>query len=73
MCLAVHKKKRPSVFIMEFIKSFLEPAHKEINLDVLIDNIHAQQFFEKNKFIEQGDYVQGSKEYKMYTSFLEKA
>lgn len=48
MCIAAHKKKRPSVLIMEFIKNLIkDDLSKEINLDVLIDNTHAQNFFQK--------------------------
>lgn len=40
---------------------------KYINLDVMKDNTHAQQFFEKNGFKKNGVYTQRINEYIMYT------
>lgn len=69
MCTHSEKKKKASVAIMYHIKNVIESGdyEKEINLDILYDNIHAQNFFKKNNFIECGEYTQGSKEYKMFS------
>lgn len=68
MCDITQKAKKPSVVLMNFIKDYVmtNVDCKDINLDVEIDNIHAQQFFEKNNFIQVGKYAR-SKEYFMYT------
>jgi hypothetical protein len=64
MCDASYKQKKPSVTIMKFIKDLYSD---DLNLDVLDDNAHAKQFFEKNKFINMGNYTAGIKVYDMYT------
>lgn len=64
MCDASYKQKKPSVAIMNFIKSLYRD---DLNLDILDDNNHAKQFFEKNNFINMGSYNAGVKVYDMYT------
>lgn len=80
VCDITHKKKKPSVSIMLYIKDFVKDLIasetstndilNEINLDVEITNDRAINFFEKNNFIPQGLYQQSVKEYKMYTCVL---
>lgn len=69
VCDISQKKKKPSVAIMNFAKDFIDVQKigKEINLDVLNDNHHAMQFFEKNNFVKCGEYQQSVKEYIKYT------
>jgi hypothetical protein len=64
MCDASYKQKKPSVTIMNFIKNLY---NDDLNLDILDDNNHAKQFFEKNNFINMGNYSAGIKVYDMYT------
>lgn len=66
------KKKKPSVAIMNYIKDSVKTGNfkKYINLDVLEDNKHAIQFFEKNNFIENGNYQNGINVYKKYTAIV---
>ncbi|MGL5935425.1 MAG: GNAT family N-acetyltransferase [Cetobacterium sp.] len=71
ICDISHKKKKPSVFIMNFLKDSLK-NYPFINLDVEIENDHAKQFFERNGFVYQGDYGNNIKEYKMYTFTFDK-
>ena len=73
MCDKAHYKKKASVAIMNFIKDLIKNGDyvKEINLDVLVDNTHAQNFFKKNNFVENGKYQQNVKEYISYTIYLE--
>jgi len=63
ICDKKHKKKKPSVAIMNFIKQDTD----EINLDVVDDNDIAINFFEKNNFVRKGIYRQTIKTYIMYT------
>lgn len=74
-CDLTHKKKKPSVAIMTYIKEYILNSNiekKEINLDVLVGNKHAMQFFEKNNFVIVGDYSNNAilKDYKSYTCTL---
>jgi hypothetical protein len=64
ICHIQHKKKKPSVVIMNYLKSV---NSKVMNLDVLESNLHAQQFFEKNKFSQVGNYQHGTNTYISYT------
>jgi len=64
MCDASYKRKKPSVMIMNFIKNLYED---DLNLNILDDNNHAKQFFEKNNFKHNGNYNAGMKVYDMYT------
>jgi len=64
ICDASYKKKKPSVMIMNFIKKLYED---DLNLDILDDNNHAKQFFEKNNFNNTGSYNAGLKVYDTYT------
>lgn len=63
ICDKKHKKKKPSVAIMNFIKQDAD----EINLDVLTGNDIAIKFFEKNNFVRKGIYNQRIKSFIMYT------
>lgn len=63
ICDIQHKKKKPSVALMNALKD----KYDEMNLDTLIDNFHAKQFFEKNNFIKCGEYSQGIKQYDMFS------
>jgi hypothetical protein len=69
ICDFSQRKRKPSVHIMNFVKTFLieKKYENDINLDVLVENTHAQNFFEKNNFIKSGTYEQSYKEYVMYT------
>ena len=68
MCDITYKKMRPSLSIMCYIKTCLKlGGNRFINLDVLDDNAHAMQFFEKNNFVKAGEYNQSIKQYIMYT------
>lgn len=64
ICDASYKQKKPSVAIMNFIKDLY---HDDLNLDILDDNTHAKNFFEKNNFINSGTYSAGIKVFDMYT------
>jgi hypothetical protein len=64
MCDASYRQKKPSVSIMNFIK---ELYNDDLNLDILDDNLHAKQFFEKNNFVNSGSYSAGVKVFDMYT------
>jgi RimJ/RimL family protein N-acetyltransferase len=70
MCDKAHYKKKASVAIMNFIKDLIKNGDyvKEINLDVLVENTHAQNFFKKNNFIENGTYQQSVREYITFTA-----
>lgn len=79
ICDVSYKKYKNSLHLMNYVKQYIqdlsiivednleEHDYDQINLDVEYNNEHAQTFFEKNDFVFQGDYKQGSKEYKMYT------
>jgi hypothetical protein len=65
------KKKKQSLLIMNYIKNWaINNKKKYINLDVLMDNKHAQNFFEKNNFTSCGIYRNVKYEYIMYTCIL---
>ena len=51
MCSHSHHSKKVSVAIMTFIKDLINVGEyeKEINLDVMVDNDHAINFFKKNQ------------------------
>jgi hypothetical protein len=87
LCDLTQKKKKPSVALMNYIKTYLKnnyynpdincdlnPNQKmEINLDIDEDNAHAMQFFEKNGFNYVDNYVNNHimKIYKSYVCSLE--
>jgi hypothetical protein len=66
------KKRKQSLALMNYIKNWAKTLGKtQINLDVLDDNIHAQQFFEKNNFHRDGEYINAQNTYIMYTCSIE--
>ena len=79
ICDVSYKKYKNSMYLMNYTKEYIqdlsiivednleEHDYDQINLDVAYENLHAQKYFEKNDFKFQGDYKQGTKEYKMYT------
>jgi hypothetical protein len=65
------KKKKQSLLLMNYIKNWaIKCGKKYINLDVLADNKHAQNFFEKNNFKTCGIYRNIKYNYIMYTYTL---
>lgn len=72
MCAQSERKRKASVAIMQFVVQTINTGDyaKRINLDVLTENTHAQNFFKKNNFTECGFYTQSTKEYTMFTCCL---
>jgi ribosomal protein S18 acetylase RimI-like enzyme len=65
------KRKRQSLSLMNYIKDWaIKRNDKYINLDVLSDNKHAQNFFERNGFINCGIYRTTKLDYIMYTYYV---
>lgn len=72
MCDFKYKSKKAAMHMMFYIKDFIHITKniKEINLNTSVDNTHAQQFFEKNNFVNCGEYQNSRGIYKMYTCVL---
>lgn len=59
------RKKKASVALMNYIKKLYKEA--TMNLDVALENTHASKFFERNGFMEVGEYKKSIQKYHMYT------
>lgn len=67
ICDAFYRKHKISYQMMDYIKNLLYKEHKNINLDILEDNIIAKKFFEKNGFVYTSDFNVGGKKFCAYT------
>lgn len=71
ICDISHKKRKPSVAIMNYIKQkYMLEGKNLINLNIEKNNTRAVKFFERNGFIECGEYNQSIKSYFKYTADL---